>query len=91
MNCYDCATAGTTSPAVAICHDCGAGVCLAHAAAVEHHLTRTVAVNRLVDVEPPARLIRCLVCNAAHEAAVHEADSPHRTHHHHLHQHRTAP
>ena len=31
MNCYDCATIGHHNPAVAICIDCGAGMCLDHA------------------------------------------------------------
>ena len=31
MNCYDCANHHTATPAVAICHDCGAGVCPDHA------------------------------------------------------------
>ncbi len=28
MNCYDCALNGNTTPAVAVCNDCGAGICL---------------------------------------------------------------
>ena len=31
MNCYDCAGAGRTTPAVAICHNCGAALCGDHA------------------------------------------------------------
>ncbi len=30
MNCYVCATADRTEPAVAICRHCGAGLCLEH-------------------------------------------------------------
>lgn len=30
MNCYVCATASRTEPAVAICRHCGAGLCLEH-------------------------------------------------------------
>ena len=59
MNCFDCALVGAVTSAVAFCHDCGAGVCLEHAVARQRHLTRTVTMNRLIEVEPPARLIRC--------------------------------
>ncbi len=27
MNCYDCLTRGVVTPAVAVCHNCGAAVC----------------------------------------------------------------
>ena len=30
MNCYECAIAGTTVPAVATCTHCGIGICLEH-------------------------------------------------------------
>jgi hypothetical protein len=30
MNCFDCAALGDQAEAVAICTDCGAGVCPAH-------------------------------------------------------------
>lgn len=30
MNCYDCNSEGTTTPAVATCVDCGAGACPNH-------------------------------------------------------------
>ena len=32
MNCFDCADFGITSEAVAVCADCGAGLCVDHAA-----------------------------------------------------------
>ena len=31
MNCFDCALDGAVTPAVAVCDDCGAGVCIEHA------------------------------------------------------------
>ncbi len=80
MNCFDCTLAGTATPAVAVCHDCGAGVCAQHAKEREHHLTRTATINRIITVEPPARLIFCTVCTSAHDAAHHDAEP---THHHH--------
>ena len=42
MNCFDCAAADWLTPAVAVCHDCGAAVCADHAVSFDHHLTRTV-------------------------------------------------
>lgn len=68
MNCYDCATLGLDSRAVAVCVDCGAGMCIDHARVVPRWLTRTMVINREVTVDPPARTIRCATCNAAHHA-----------------------
>ena len=69
MNCLDCAAQGQDEPAVAICLDCGAGLCVDHAEVEPRWLTRTAAVNRVVAVEPPARAVRCRVCSRAHGAA----------------------
>jgi len=69
MNCFDCAALGHSAAAVAICGDCGAAVCQDHALMSPHWLTRTAVINRIVNVEPPARLIRCRVCQTAHDAA----------------------
>lgn len=77
MNCLDCAADGRTTPAVAVCHTCGAAACPDHAVVREHHLTYTVPINRVVHVEPPARLVWCTVCAAAHDAAAHH-DIRHR-------------
>ena len=79
MNCFDCALVGDVTSAVAFCHDCGAGMCLEHAVARQRHLTRTVPLIRLIEVEPPARIIRCTTCTAAHDA-VNRGATP--THHH---------
>lgn len=68
MNCYDCATAGDHHPAVAVCVDCGAAVCVEHAVPVRHWLTRTQTIMRVERVGPPARLIRCEPCHVAHVA-----------------------
>jgi hypothetical protein len=54
--------------AVGVCSRCGAGVCRAHAVIHPLHLTVDRAVNRRVPVEPPARRILCLVCDAAEAA-----------------------
>jgi hypothetical protein len=69
MNCFDCASLGHRVPAVGICSDCGAGICADHLRLSPHWLTRTAIINRVVAVEPPARILRCPVCQAAHEAA----------------------
>ena len=70
MNCYDCAFTGNQHPAVATCIDCGAGLCLDHAVVSPHHLTRVELLDLRVNVEPPARLIHCETCAAAHDAVV---------------------
>ena len=69
MNCFDCAALGDHAEAVAICADCGAAVCSAHAHVTPRWLTRIMAINRVVAVEPSARTIRCNVCQAACDAA----------------------
>ncbi len=76
MNCFDCAAIGTMTAAVGVCRDCGAGLCVDHVQVNARWLTRTAVINRTVVVEPPAREIRCRVCQAAHDAAV---SSPART------------
>jgi hypothetical protein len=76
MNCFDCAATGITTAAVAVCSNCGAGLCADHVQVEAHRLTRTGVINSTVVVEPPAREIRCPVCQAAHDAAV---NSPART------------
>ena len=78
MNCFDCHHPGLPVAAVAICHDCGAGVCADHAVVHPHHLTRTATINRIIVVEPPARLIRCITCATAHDAADHPVQRHHQ-------------
>ena len=69
MNCFDCASIGQEVPAVGVCAGCGAGICAEHAQLSPHWLTRTAVINMIVTVEPPARILRCPVCETAHEAA----------------------
>lgn len=69
MNCFDCASLGDHVAAVGICTDCGAGVCHDHAQLSPRWLMRSAAINRVVNVEPPERILRCPVCQAAHDAA----------------------
>ncbi len=77
MNCLDCATLGLSSVAVAICVDCGAGVCTDHGNVVPVWLTKTMVINRTVDVEPAERRIYCGTCLSAHEARGDVAATPH--------------
>lgn len=69
MNCFDCAALGEEVPAVGVCADCGGGICTDHARLSPHWLTLTAVINRQVTVEPPARILRCPVCQTAHDAA----------------------
>ncbi len=69
MNCFDCASLGHSLDAVAVCADCGAAICHGHAHVSPHWLSRTGVINRTVRVEPPARTIRCGVCQLADDAA----------------------
>ena len=78
MICFDCATHGEASSAVAVCAGCGAGLCLEHAHVNPRWLTRTTAIDRTVMVEPPARVVQCGLCTQAEEAAAHPAESANR-------------
>jgi hypothetical protein len=69
VNCFDCAALGRASDAVAICADCGAGMCPDHAHVTARWLTRAMAINRTVRAGPPARTIRCGLCQQARDAA----------------------
>ncbi len=79
MNCLDCASKDHSTPAIGVCHDCGAGVCVDHAVARDRHLTRIMTISMEVEVDPPARILRCGVCSAAVDA-VREASRPTRRH-----------
>ena len=69
MNCFDCASLGRRTDAIAACTDCGAGICHDHAHVTARWLYRTGTINRLVRVEPPTRTIRCSLCQQAADAA----------------------
>ncbi len=76
MNCFDCAALGRTVEGVAVCADCGAGVCLDHAQVTPRWLTRAMPINRTVALEPPARIIRCGLCQQARDAQAGEQPRP---------------
>jgi hypothetical protein len=69
MNCFDCAALGRSAHAVATCADCGAAMCIDHSHVTARWLTRIVPISRPVRVGPPARTIRCHICQAARDAA----------------------
>ncbi|MET9240905.1 DUF2180 family protein [Nonomuraea sp. NPDC003709] len=82
MNCLDCLTGQHLDVlAVGVCVDCGAAMCLEHAYIEVVHRTTVVPLNRVVQVEPPARLLTCMTCAAARQAAgvasTHQGRLPH--------------
>jgi hypothetical protein len=68
MNCLDCNNLSMNVPAIAVCHDCGAGICTDHAVIESKHLTRMAGLGMPVPVEPPGRIIRCSICAHATSA-----------------------
>ena len=68
MNCFDCKGLGVDNEAVAVCSDCGAGICVDHAHVARRWLTRSMVINRTVAVEPSARSIYCGTCHASRVA-----------------------
>jgi hypothetical protein len=70
MYCLDCnRDRQLLAPAVAVCADCGAGVCEDHLVVRTHHLTRVEPQVREAPVDPPARRVRCVTCDDAWQAA----------------------
>jgi hypothetical protein len=71
VNCLDCHDDDDdrlAAPAVAACSDCGAGACRHHAAVRSRTVNRVGVMGRLDPVDPPARSVRCRVCDATHVA-----------------------
>ena len=67
MNCPDCQDTGAEAvPAVAFCTECGASACRDHVAVRPRRAVRMGVLGREDPVDPPARLIRYLTCDAAH-------------------------
>ncbi|CAN5830846.1 hypothetical protein BH23ACT4_BH23ACT4_04530 [soil metagenome] len=69
MNCYDCNQSGTITPAIAVCHDCGGGVCPDHAVESRHTLMVVTATSTRTPVDPPQRRMRCQPCAFAVDSA----------------------
>jgi hypothetical protein len=68
VDCFDCAALSRATSAVAVCADCGAGTCPEHARVIPRWLTRIMPIGRPERAGPPARVIRCAVCQAARDA-----------------------
>ncbi|MGN6246005.1 MAG: DUF2180 family protein [Motilibacteraceae bacterium] len=69
MNCLDClAERAQAVPAVAVCSDCGAGVCLEHAVLVARRVEAKGHLGRQIPLPRAGRLVRCGVCQGAHDA-----------------------
>ncbi|MFZ3474247.1 DUF2180 family protein [Streptomyces sp. 4.24] len=64
MHCLDCHMAGTVSPAVGVCRDCGAAVCANHARVTEREVRRRPLLAP--PVETPARTVHCFQCAGVH-------------------------
>lgn len=71
MHCLDCDAIGQSASAVAVCMGCGAGVCADHAVVEARILTRIAVINRVEEVDVPARIVSCQICAAAAEAQSH--------------------
>jgi hypothetical protein len=63
MNCYDCHQDGTTTPAIGICEQCGAGICPDHSTQDTQHHPMTLPMGRIVRPQ-----MRQLVCTECHHA-----------------------
>ncbi|MYQ75825.1 MULTISPECIES: DUF2180 family protein [unclassified Streptomyces] len=68
MNCYDCHTSDVSTPALAVCRRCGAGICGAHSTAVPHTLHRINGVG-VATLPRVARRLVCPTCCAAEQSA----------------------
>lgn len=65
MNCLECAHAGTTGTAVAICAHCGAALCQEHVSTCVTENVHTNSVGREFVTDPPGRLLCCATCRAS--------------------------
>lgn len=65
MNCLVCEQNGMHRPAVALCHNCSAALCLEHAKVLPKYLTMQVPVCQTVDLPVPAQIVLCHICHQA--------------------------
>jgi hypothetical protein len=72
MHCFDCAAHGDVVPAVAVCANCGAAVCLACARTGRQTLRHDAAFMSAEIATTETRTIACPSC--AHALATHHAD-----------------
>ncbi len=69
MNCFDCSARGSSNSGSGRLRRLRRRRLSDHAHIAPSWLTRTAVINRIVTVEPPARSLRCGLCQAAHDAA----------------------
>ncbi|MBO8196596.1 DUF2180 family protein [Streptomyces oryzae] len=62
MHCFDCSKEGTETPAVAVCVDCGAGVCPRHLISEPEPVRQSTSPGRVWSAGESRRMI-CLVCH----------------------------
>ena len=66
MICWDCLDGlGEQRAAAAVCERCGAAVCPEHSVQRAVRLTAAGLNGQVLDVDTPARVIRCRICDAA--------------------------
>ncbi|MFJ3973857.1 DUF2180 family protein [Streptomyces sp. NPDC090021] len=69
VNCYECTSgSGTTRAAVAVCRECGVGLCAGHLRVERHEMLRPAGLGKTT-TDVPARRVVCPVCATA-EATV---------------------
>jgi len=67
MNCYQCDQDSVQRAAVALCHQCLAGLCSEHAVATPREVTMVVPLGRVVALPISEREFLCHVCKQALE------------------------
>ncbi|MCW5962535.1 MAG: DUF2180 family protein [Bryobacterales bacterium] len=65
MNCMDCAEKKETRPAVAICHNCSAGLCREHALVLPHSVEQHSPICKTESADLLARRVFCDTCRRA--------------------------
>lgn len=65
VNCYVCAQSRHSQPAVGLCHNCSAGLCLEHAIEEPQDVIVYALINREVALPKRARQLLCGKCEEA--------------------------
>ncbi len=71
MNCYVCDQHDIERAAVALCHNCSAGLCREHTLESSREVTTHALINRIVTLPIEAREMLCHVCKQALEQSRH--------------------
>lgn len=67
MNCYPCMLLNCERPAIGLCDQCSAGLCIDHAIDAGHIVTTVVPLGRIVELPLKARRLVCEICKQALE------------------------